>query len=61
MLSVSFAKEVAKAQRVFIFCVGTSSVIAMDASYRFSQLGVQCYAYTEHISARNKALDKIRY
>lgn len=41
------AKAISKAGKVYIFGVGTSSVIAMDASYRFSQLGVQCYAYTD--------------
>lgn len=43
----SMAKKISKANRVFIFGVGTSSVIAMDAAYRFSQLGVQAYAYTD--------------
>ena len=41
------AKMIASAKRVFIFGVGTSSVIAMDAAYRFSQLSVQAYAYTD--------------
>lgn len=41
------AEKIAKAQRVFIFGVGTSWVIASDAAYRFSQLGVQAYAYTD--------------
>lgn len=43
----AMAKEIAQAKRVFIFGVGTSSVIAMDAAYRFSQLSVQAYAYTD--------------
>lgn len=43
----SMARKLASAKRVFIFGVGTSSVIAMDAAYRFSQLDVQAYAYTD--------------
>ena len=43
----AMAKEIAQAKRVFIFGVGTSSVIAVDAAYRFSQLSVQAYAYTD--------------
>lgn len=46
------AKKIAKANRVFIFGVGTSSVIAGDAAYRFSQLGVQSYAYTDILQMR---------
>ncbi len=41
------AKMIASAKRVFIFGVGTSSSIAIDAAYRFSQLSVQAYAYTD--------------
>lgn len=41
------SKSLASAQRIFIFGVGTSSVIAVDAAYRFSQLAVQAYAYTD--------------
>ena len=41
------AKKLATARRVFIFGVGTSSVIAVDAAYRFSQLAVEAYAYTD--------------
>ena len=43
----TIAKKLASAQRVFIFGVGTSSVVAADAAYRFSQLNVQAYAYTD--------------
>ena len=43
----TMAKKIATAKRVFIFGVGTSSVIAIDAAYRFSQLSVQAYAYTD--------------
>lgn len=41
------AKRFASAKRIFIFGVGTSSVVAVDAAYRFSQLDVQAYAYTD--------------
>ena len=41
------AKRLASAKRIFIFGVGTSSVVAVDAAYRFSQLDVQAYAYTD--------------
>lgn len=41
------SKRFASAQRIFIFGVGTSSAVATDAAYRFSQLGLQAYAYTD--------------
>ena len=41
------SKKFASAHRIFIFGVGTSSVVAVDAAYRFSQLDVQAYAYTD--------------
>lgn len=40
-------EKLASAKRIFIFGVGTSSVIAVDAAYRLSQLDVQAYAYTD--------------
>lgn len=40
-------KRIAEADRLYIFGVGTSSVVAHDANYRFAQLGVQAYAYTD--------------
>lgn len=43
----TMAEKLASAKRIFIFGVGTSSVIAVDAAYRLSQLGVQAYAYTD--------------
>ena len=43
----AMANKLAAANRVFIFGVGTSSVIAVDAAYRLSQLDVQAYAYTD--------------
>ena len=41
------SKGFTSAQRIFIFGVGTSSAVAVDAAYRFSQLDVQTYAYTD--------------
>lgn len=38
---------ISKANRVFIFGVGTSAIIATDAAYRFSELGIHAYAYTD--------------
>lgn len=35
------------AKRIFVFGIGTSSVIAMDAQYRFSQLGLWATACTD--------------
>ena len=43
----TMSERLASANRVFIFGVGTSSVIAVDAAYRLSQLGIQAYAYTD--------------
>ena len=43
----TMAEKLASAKRIFIFGVGTSSVIAVDAAYRLSQLDVQAYAYTD--------------
>lgn len=43
----AMAEKLASAKRIFVFGVGTSSVIAVDAAYRLSQLGVQAYAYTD--------------
>lgn len=43
----SMAQKLASAKRIFVFGVGTSSVIAIDAAYRLSQLDVQAYAYTD--------------
>jgi len=51
MIDFSKAEEISKilasAKRIFIFGVGTSAVVAVDAAYRFSQLNVQAYAYTD--------------
>jgi DNA-binding MurR/RpiR family transcriptional regulator len=43
----AMAEKLASAKRIFVFGVGTSSVIAVDAAYRLSQLDVQAYAYTD--------------
>lgn len=43
----AMAEKLASAKRIFVFGVGTSSVIAADAAYRLSQLDVQAYAYTD--------------
>ena len=43
----TMAEKLASAKRIFVFGVGTSSVIAVDAAYRLSQLDVQAYAYTD--------------
>ena len=43
----TIAQKISSSQRVFIFGIGTSAVIAVDAAYRFSQLGVHAYAYTD--------------
>jgi len=37
----------ASANRVFLFGIGTSSIIATDAQYRFSQMGIQATACTD--------------
>jgi len=51
MLDFENIKEITKklfeAERIFIFGVGTSSVVAIDANYRFSQFGFHAYAYTD--------------
>lgn len=43
----TIANRISHANHVYIFGVGTSSVVANDAAYRFSQLGVHAYAYTD--------------
>ncbi|MBR3932734.1 MAG: MurR/RpiR family transcriptional regulator [Clostridia bacterium] len=61
----SMAKKISNANRVFIFGIGTSSVIAMDAAYRFSQLGVQAYAYTDilqmQVMAKNMKIGDVAF
>ena len=51
MIDFMEAEKIAKcfleAKRIFIFGVGTSSTVALDASYRFSQLGLSAHAYTD--------------
>ena len=52
-----FVQKLSGADRIFLFGVGTSAVVATDAAYRFSQLGLQAYAYTDilqmHVMAKN--------
>ena len=43
----SMADALARAKRIFTFGIGTSSVIANDAQYRLSQLGLWATAYTD--------------
>lgn len=51
------------AKRILIFGLGTSSVIANDAQYRFSQLGLNVYAYTDvlymNVAAINASDDDV--
>ena len=61
----AIAKKIGEAKRVFLFGVGTSAVIAQDAAYRFSQLGVQAYAYTDILQmtviAKNMDRDDVAF
>lgn len=43
----AMADALAEANRIFVFGIGTSSVIATDAHYRFSQLGLLATACTD--------------
>ena len=43
----SMADALVNAKRIFTFGIGTSSVIANDAQYRLSQLGLWATAYTD--------------
>ena len=43
----TIAEKMVKAERIIFFGVGTSSVIATDAHYRFSQLGISASACTD--------------
>ena len=53
----AICKKMCNANRIFVFGVGTSSVIATDAAYRISQVGIPAYAYTDilfmNVSAAN--------
>ncbi len=44
---IKMAAELEQAKRIFLFGVGTSSVIAVDAQYRLSQMGLWATAYTD--------------
>jgi len=53
------------AKRIFIFGIGTSSTVALDASYRFSQLGLDAHAYTDilymNVLACNMGKDDVAF
>lgn len=51
------AKKIADCRRVLIFGVGTSSVIVQDAAYRFSQLGIEAYAYSDILQMNVMAMN----
>ena len=51
------AEKIATAPRTLIFGVGTSSVIAQDAAYRFSQLGIEAYAYSDILQMNVMAMN----
>lgn len=51
------AEKIAAAPRTLIFGVGTSSVIAQDAAYRFSQLGIEAYAYSDILQMNVMAMN----
>lgn len=40
-------EAICKAKRICIFAIGTSSIVATDAQYRLSQLGLWATAYTD--------------
>lgn len=35
------------ANRIFLFGIGASAILATDAAYRFSQIGIEAYAYSD--------------
>lgn len=53
----AIADKISKAPRTLIFGVGTSSVIASDAAYRFSQLGIEAYAYSDILQMNVMAMN----
>lgn len=59
----AMADALAKAKRIFVFGVGTSSVIATDAQYRLSQLGLWATACTDillmNVTAANLQLGDV--
>lgn len=59
----NIAEKLFNAKRIFTFGVGTSSIIAIDANYRFSQFGFQAYAYTDvlfmNVMASNMTCDDV--
>ena len=59
----ALTERILKAKRICVFGVGTSSVVALDASYRLAQLGLQAYAYTDilymNVTAMNMTSDDV--
>lgn len=51
------AEKIANARRTLIFGVGTSKIIAEDAAYRFSQLGIEAYAYSDILQMNVMAMN----
>ncbi len=51
------AAKMASARRILFFGIGTSSVIAIDAQYRFSQLGIAATACTDILFMNVAALN----
>ena len=56
-------KSLRKAKRICIFGIGTSSIVATDAQYRLSQLGLWATAYTDilfmNVTAVNLQADDV--
>ena len=67
MLDMKKMEEIAhillKANKIYIFGIGTSSVIAIDAQYRFTQFGLQAMACTDmlfmNVAAANMKTDDV--
>jgi len=53
----AIAQKMRDAKRIFFFGVGTSSVIATDAQYRFSQLGLSASACTDLLFMKVAAIN----
>lgn len=53
MLDIDIIEKIvnllAEAKNVYIFGIGTSSTVAMDAGYRFSQFGIPAHACTDQL------------
>ncbi|XID92671.1 MurR/RpiR family transcriptional regulator [Paenibacillaceae bacterium WGS1546] len=53
---VKAVRYLSEAESITFFGIGASGVIAQDAYYRFSKLGINCFAATEGHSQLNKAI-----